>query len=415
MTTKLELAEASGRRDIMLIIIEKLRPGFIKQAVTSDYLLMALKASKNIRKQRGGDKVKQGLRLGSNTNMGWFGRGQTKAYQYQDILSECQTKWSRCYAAILSLFVDEQEASGDMAIANKWMEDLKDKNDGMIDMLDAALYGGKGYVNGPLDGLQYLIADNPCKSTLPQEQEDGTQTTTSDATVLGINQNDLSYSYWRNIALDFNGSNDYTDAYYGSLTESVTGRASGETGYIAGQLRAKPFIIDPVGDMDWDTPADWNATTGAVGKRGAENYLEDAMEWAVKTPSRGKPNRKPKLILTTKKIHSWFKKGQLQYVNIGYVNTNFGFGADVSYEGIPLVWTDYCPDGHMYFLDTDFMHLVYDPKYWFVYSKPQDLPNHIMDKGMFLIAILNLMISRRTAHTVIYNIDSWSNSAGFST
>lgn len=413
MTTKLELAEASGQRDIILIIIEKMRPEFVKQAFASNYLLQALKSSGNVKKQRGGNKVKQGLRLGNSDNQGWFGRADTKSFQYVDSLSECETKWRRAYAAILDLFVDSQEASGDMALIDKWTSDLEDKNESLLDMLDYAMWNGKGYDSGPLDGMQYLIADNPCAATLPQMQTDGSVGVSSDAKVLNINQNDLSYSWWRNVALDFNGSNDYTDGYYGSLSAAVTGR-DGLTGYVAGQLKQVDFVVDPVGEMGWDTPADWVAATGATGKRGAENYLEDAMEWMVKTLSRGRPDMRPKLIITTKVIHSWFKKGQLQYVNIGYTDTSFGFGADVAYEGIPLVWTENCPAGHMYFIHPKYMHLVYDPKYWFVYSKPKDLPGHIMDKGMFLIAIMNLMLSRRNIHGVIYNIDSYTNSAGFS-
>lgn len=416
MTTKLELAEASGQRDIMLIIIEKMRPQFVEQTFQSNYLLQMLRASDSVKKQRGGKKVKQGLKLGNTDNQGYFSRGETKSFQYVDTLSECETTWSRAWGSILSLFVDEQEASGDMALLNKWTSDVENRNESMQEMLDWHFYQGKGYGGGPQDGLQYLIADNPCKASLPLQQEGSSvMTTTSDGKVLNIDQNDLENCWWRNIALDFNGSNKYSDAYYGSLADSVVGRTQGTSvgGYLADNLGYADLVVDPVNEMGWATPSDWNSSTGAVGKRGAENYLEEAMEWMVKTISRGKPQLRPKLIMTTKTIHTWFKNTQLQYVNIGYKDTDFGFGAEVFYEGIPIVWTETVPAGHMYFLNPKYLHLVYDPKYWFVYSKLLDLPGHIMDKGMFLVAIMNLMLSRRNAHGVIYNIDSWSNSAGF--
>lgn len=407
MTTKLTRAIATGRRDVALILIEKMRPQFVKQMFEDNFLFQALKSSDTVRKQRGGDLIKQGLRLGSTSNMGWFGRGDTKTPGYSDSLNECQTAWRRAWAAILSLLVDNQEARGEYALIDKMTSDLEDRYDGMMDMLDVACYAGMGYDRGPVDGLQALIADNPCAATVPS-QAGGTTT----ATINGINQNDLEYCFWRNVALDFNGSNDYSDAYYGSLAATVTGVSSGD-GYYAGNSLNSPHQITPITDMAWSTPGDWNSTTGAVGKRGAEDHLEDAMEWMVKTCSGGKQNLRPRLIICSKKIHSWFKKTQLQYVNIGYETTSFGFGADVFYEGIPIVWTEHCHAGHMYFINTKFLHMVYDPKYFFAYSKMLDLPGHIMDQAMFLIVMLNLVLSRRNVHGVIYNLDSWTNSTGF--
>ena len=412
MTTKLDLAMASGKRDIILILLETYHSQIVKQFYSDNILFTALKNAKNVIKQVGGNKIKQQLSLGNSENIGTFGRGDTKSPSYVDAMSECETPWRYYYAAILELFVDKQQASGGKATLNKLAKDIKDKTTGLQDLMNEHCYAGGSYSKGPMDGLQILIADNPLKASLPS-QAGGV---TANGKVCNIDQNSLTHSYWRNHALDFNGSNDYDDPYYGltATAETVTGVTSGNTGYYAGKIGTSDLLVDPMGEMGWIAANDWHTTNGPTSNRGMENYLEDAMEWMAKSCSMGKSSlRNRTIIVCSKGIHSKFKKTQLSYVNASYTTTSFGFRSELDYEGIPIIWTPTCPDGHMYFINMDHLHMVIDPRYFFNYSDMVELPGSIKDKGMFIIAILNLILSRRNCHGVIYGLNSWEEDAAF--
>jgi len=171
MATRLSLAAGTGRRDVNLILVNKLRPGFISQLFSSNNLFQALKSSKTVRKQEGGKTIEQGLHLGSDKNIGTFGRADTKSAEYMDTKSAAETNWRRYYGTVLSLLVDRQEARGEFTILNKMKDDMDTVYESKTEMMEADLYGGLsqgGIRDGKgFDGLRAMIADNPLRNALP--------------------------------------------------------------------------------------------------------------------------------------------------------------------------------------------------------------------------------------------------------
>jgi hypothetical protein len=141
-----------------------------------------------------------------------------------------------------------------------------------------------------------------------------------------------------------------------------------------------PLAINTLPDLISVTP-----TTGTVGglTRSSSEYLQNnhtAFSGTLSTDliptmrnmfntcslKKGMGRRTPDIIVTTQALAEEYEDQCEAYGRItltGNQGGDLGFG-DLSFKGIPVTWDPECPDGYMYFLNSDSMEFVYSPNAW---------------------------------------------------
>ena len=74
------------------------------------------------------------------------------------------------------------------------------------------------------------------------------------------------------------------------------------------------------------------------------------------------------------------------------------------YKGIPMIWSSYCADARMYFLNTKFISFVYDPMAFFDMTDWKPIPNQVNDRAAQIITAGNLITNRRRCQGVLTGI-----------
>ena len=114
----------------------------------------------------------------------------------------------------------------------------------------------------------------------------------------------------------------------------------------------------------------------------------------------------PDLILSGQNPYEEYEEISLAYQQI--VNKELadaGFTHQV-FKGIPMVWSPACANTRMYFINTRFLRLKYDPQMNFDTTEWKAIPDQIQDRAAQIIFAGNLTPNRRKVHGVIHSIDS---------
>ena len=114
----------------------------------------------------------------------------------------------------------------------------------------------------------------------------------------------------------------------------------------------------------------------------------------------------PDLILSGQNPYEEYEELSLVYQRI--VNKELadaGFTHQV-FKGIPMVWSPACAGTRMYFINTRFLRLKYDPQMNFDMTEWKAIPDQIQDRAAQIIFAGNLTTNRRKVHGVIHSIDS---------
>jgi len=82
---------------------------------------------------------------------------------------------------------------------------------------------------------------------------------------------------------------------------------------------------------------------------------------------------------------------------------DLGFG-DLAFKGRPITWSPSCPDGYMYFLNTNYINFIYDPAVYFKMGQWLPIVNQPEDRVVHVMTACNLVISNARKHGVIFNI-----------
>lgn len=78
---------------------------------------------------------------------------------------------------------------------------------------------------------------------------------------------------------------------------------------------------------------------------------------------------------------------------------------NIEFKGVPMIWSSKMSQ-RMYFLNTRFIKLKYDPAMFFDMTNWKEIPNQPQDRVAQIVTAMNFMTSRRRVHGVIYNIDT---------
>lgn len=114
---------------------------------------------------------------------------------------------------------------------------------------------------------------------------------------------------------------------------------------------------------------------------------------------------RPDIIVSGQAPYEYYEDETMEQKQI--VNKTLGDAGfeSIQYKGIPLVWSPACGD-RMYFLNTRFLYLTYDPGLNFDMTGWKAIPDQVNDKAAQIIFACSFMVTRRLCQGVIYNIDT---------
>lgn len=136
--------------------------------------------------QRGGRIIEENLEYAQNSTVAWLARGGTVAMNDFKFLTVGQFNWRYLAVNVLRFWVDDQQNSGKNVILNWVKQKLDNSEQALVETLETQLAAGSGSATNAIDGLQWLVADDP---------------TSSSNTVGGIDPS--VYTWWRNQTYNF--------------------------------------------------------------------------------------------------------------------------------------------------------------------------------------------------------------------
>jgi hypothetical protein len=123
---------------------------------------------------------------------------------------------------------------------------------------------------------------------------------------------------------------------------------------------------------------------------------------------KGKGRQTPDCILTTQTIYEQYEEealllGQIQLAsNKGTARADLGFGG-LSFKGAEMYWDPECPEGNMYFLNSDTMEFAYDPDAYMEMTTWKGKYNSL-DRYAQVVTVCNLLFNNFAKNGVIYGI-----------
>lgn len=137
----------------------------------------------------GGRFITEPLQYDKSDSVKWIGRGGTSSMNDFQFLTIAKYDWRYLVGSIMRFGIDDQQNRGKNEIINLMNSKMENVKNALISEFETRLFGAQGSVsagtttsdNPAIDGLQWLVADDP---------------TSSSNTVGGINPS--TYTWWRN-------------------------------------------------------------------------------------------------------------------------------------------------------------------------------------------------------------------------
>jgi len=190
------------------------------------------------------------------------------------------------------------------------------------------------------------------------------------------------------------------------LESQLFGDGSGNGGKdldgLGNLVDATPTSARTVGNIAQTTYTWWqNKQKTASGA--ASVYLLSDMRRLANDVSKGQTLGRPDIIVTTSIVDELFEDEVLEQKQI--VNQSSGDPMMLSnrFKGIPIVWSDQCPSGYLYMLNSRNISLNVDPGMWLQPSGWKE-PVNSRDRSMQVMCKLNMVSNRRSSLGVLTGI-----------
>jgi hypothetical protein len=114
---------------------------------------------------------------------------------------------------------------------------------------------------------------------------------------------------------------------------------------------------------------------------------------------------RPDIILCDQSTYEYYENATLQYLRI--TNNKLGDAGfeNQTFKQIPMVWSP-AVTGRMYFLNSRFLKLIYDPAQYFAMTEWKPIPDQINDRAAQIITACALTTDRRRVHGVLASINT---------
>ena len=166
-----------------------------------------------------------------------------------------------------------------------------------------------------------------------------------------------------------------------------------------------PTSSTSVGGINQATYTWWaNKTSNMTGKSSA-SYLTARMRTMLNNVSNNNGQEGPDIIITGQNPYEYYEDNVLDFYRVQSNKMgDLGF-QNIMFKGIPMFWSPSCGT-RMYFLNTEYISLVYDPMWLLTMTPWKDIPAQPFDRAAQIISAFAYTTSRRRAQGVIYNIDT---------
>lgn len=194
-----------------------------------------------------------------------------------------------------------------------------------------------------------------------------------------------------------------TDKFEEFFFGDGTGNSSKDPEGLGNLVSTSPTSSLSVGNINQSTYSWWqNQQKSASGA--ASVYLLSDMRTLYNNCSKGQSMDVPDFIVTDQTSHELYDDEvieQKQIVN----NTATGDPSflNVQFKGIPIVWSPQTPSGYMYFLNTKYISIVFDPDIYFSMTEWKSIPNQL-DRVAQMVCKFNVVTSRRASLGVMTGI-----------
>ena len=148
-----------------------------------------------------------------------------------------------------------------------------------------------------------------------------------------------------------------------------------------------------------------NNSTNATGKSFSV-YGLTYMRTMLNDCSNNRTQDRPDIIVAGQTPYEYYEDETMEQKQI--VNQKLGDAGfeNIQYKGLPMVWSPACGNTRMYFLNTNFLYMVYDPMMNFDMTEWKSIPNQVNDRAAQIIYACAFVVTRKLCQGVIYNIDT---------
>jgi len=168
-----------------------------------------------------------------------------------------------------------------------------------------------------------------------------------------------------------------------------------------------------VGEVPGATRSWWrNQETDMTGKS-CSVYLVNYMRTLLNNCMKNLTMDAPDIIVTGQHPYELYEDETMEQKQI--VNKTLGDAGfqNIQFKGMPLIWSPSCASaaigttaGRMYFLNTKYLFLVYDPMMNFDMTNWKEIPNQVNDRAAQIVLACAFMVTRRLCQGVLHTIDT---------
>lgn len=130
------------------------------------------------------------------------------------------------------------------------------------------------------------------------------------------------------------------------------------------------------------------------------------MRTMMNTCSLNRTQDRPDIIVTTQTVYEYVEDETMEQKQI--VNQKLGDAGfeNIQFKGVPIIWSPSCYAGSMYFLNTKYLYLVYDPMLNFDLTEWKPIPDQINDRAAQIIFACAFVVTRSLCQGVLHTIDT---------
>jgi len=171
-------------------------------------------------------------------------------------------------------------------------------------------------------------------------------------------------------------------------------------------IQDDPTATDLVGGIDQNTHNWWrNKYKDMTGLSWASNGATE-MRTMMNDCSQNRGSDMPDIIVSGQTPFEHYEDSILEHYRVS--NNKLGDKGfhNITFKGIPMIWSQACSNQRMYMLNTNYINLVYDPKMWFTMTPWKEIADQPNDSAAQIMSACTLTTNRRRTQGVLHTIDT---------
>lgn len=173
-----------------------------------------------------------------------------------------------------------------------------------------------------------------------------------------------------------------------------------------------PDLVDPspatgiVGGLNSATYNWWRNTATTMTGLSFAVYGVSKMRTMMNDLMNNQRMDRPDIIVTHQTPYEYYEDETMEQKQI--VNKKLGDAGftNIEFKGTPIIWSPACTSTSMYFLNTEFLYMYYDPMMNFDMTEWKPIPDQVNDRAAQIIFACAFVCTRRLCQGVLHTIDT---------